>query len=79
MVLTHDRKKNVPWSQDDFLPRRAVVDAHVALVRPVVWDPDLWEPAEHKDYLWVLHTVPAAFAVRFENKTIPLANLHMRR
>lgn len=46
MILTHNRKKNIPWSQDNFLPCCPVVDAHMAFIRPVVWDPDLWESAK---------------------------------
>lgn len=47
-LLTHNGKKNIPWSQDHLLPGRPVIDAHMALVRPVVWDPDLWQPVKYK-------------------------------
>lgn len=48
MVLTHNSKKDIPWSQDNLLPCCPVVDAHVAFVRPVVWDPYLGEPVTEK-------------------------------
>lgn len=48
MVLTHNSKKNIPWSQDNLLPSCPVIDAHMAFVRPVVWDPYLWEPVRKK-------------------------------
>lgn len=49
MVLTHNSKKNIPWSQDNLLPRCPVIDAHMAFVRPVVWDPYLREPVGRKN------------------------------
>lgn len=48
MVLTHDCEENISWSQDDLFPCCPVVDAHVAFIRPVVRDPNFWEPGNYK-------------------------------
>lgn len=65
MVLTHNSKKNIPWSQDNLLPCCPVIDAHMAFIRPVVWDPYLWEPVKkqtNKIYLYELKLIFAFFA-----------------